>query len=226
MDVLININSLIYRILNSNTTIDWLNNVTASFETTVNSQGWTALDTFVNTLGNSFSVYDAIGGGIERMLDRIRRRKEDKKKEEEDDDDNKEELHEELKSTMEMMSTKLKSIDELMGCFLAVNEVNDKGLTDDDCLMEALKNSTNSEEDDDESSSAENDRILLLAEHEKQKLNPNFDDYDGRLKIQSVKSRVSYNHPNELNNHAVNLASMLHVHSPDRPSTDDVMDRF
>ncbi len=61
--------AVIYNILNSNTSIESLNNLMTSFDKTYNSPGFVALDTFFNLIGNGFDAYDAIGNGIRRVSD-------------------------------------------------------------------------------------------------------------------------------------------------------------
>ncbi len=68
---------LVYRILNANTTVIPWNEVTSSFETLLNSQGWRAVDTLINTLGNSLTVFDALDGAVERSDGRRRNEQED-----------------------------------------------------------------------------------------------------------------------------------------------------
>lgn len=104
----------IYNILNSNTSIESLNNLVASFDTTVSSPGFTALDTFVNTIGNGFAMYDAIGNGIRRVLrfsQRLNEKKEAQQNEEED-------IVHELKSSRDEMAIKLTSIESKFKCRL------------------------------------------------------------------------------------------------------------
>lgn len=79
---LIQMINMVHRVLNANTTIESFNNLTRAFQGTVNSDGWKALDTFVNTVGNSLAVFDVIGGGgsggggngDDRSGDHLRRR--------------------------------------------------------------------------------------------------------------------------------------------------------
>lgn len=203
VDVLINLNSLIYRILNSETTIEWLNNVTASFQTTVNSRGWIALDTFINVLGNSFSIYDAIGGGVKRISDRANA-KEEKKKNEEDKDVQKE-LNDELKSMAEMMNSKLTSINRLLGCFLTISEKdNEYNSVNDDCFTEYLQENDESNEIDTAKEEEE-----FYGALERKKMNNQVSS------VNNANSEDFYSYddrPDELKHYAVNLIyAMLHV---------------
>ena len=115
---LINLSQLTYNILNSNTSIESLNNLTTSFDETVNSPGWTALDTFINTVGNSFATYDAVGNGIQRYIDRSRRKKAKKQDKRDEKEDEEEEIIEEIKSSGDDITSNLASIEMKLKCRL------------------------------------------------------------------------------------------------------------
>ena len=59
-----------YSIVNANTSSDAVNNFFTTFINLFNSNGWVAVDTSINTLGNALASYDAIGGGVERSKNR------------------------------------------------------------------------------------------------------------------------------------------------------------
>ena len=68
---LVNLISILDNTLNSNTTFNSLDRVTAAFNTVNNSYGFIALAAVVNVIGNSAVVFDAIGNALERTRERI-----------------------------------------------------------------------------------------------------------------------------------------------------------
>ena len=56
----------VYNLLNSKTAIQTLNLLTEALTNLFKSDGWIALDFFLNTMGNSFQIYDVIAGMIYR----------------------------------------------------------------------------------------------------------------------------------------------------------------
>lgn len=68
---LVNLFSILSNTLNSNTTFNSLDRVTAAFNTMTNSYGFFALAAVINLLGNTAVVFDAIGNGLERTRERI-----------------------------------------------------------------------------------------------------------------------------------------------------------
>lgn len=95
-----------FTVVNANTSSDAVNNFFTAFINLFNSNGWIAIDTFVNTLGNSLSSYDAIGGGIARLETRKIRKKEA----EEAEDDTKEKMI----ASFDKMNNQLGSINKLL----------------------------------------------------------------------------------------------------------------
>ena len=63
-----------YTVVNANTSSEAINNFFTAFINLFNSNGWVAVDTFVNTLGILLTSYDAIGYGVERNLNRKKRK--------------------------------------------------------------------------------------------------------------------------------------------------------
>ncbi len=105
-------------VLNQNATIKSLNNITAAFDYMIASPGWAALDTFSNTLGNSFSVYDAIGSGVDRTINRHKFKKYEAEKSirEEEMSAMEEGFRYELKSTLKQLKSELEQINEQLAC--------------------------------------------------------------------------------------------------------------
>lgn len=112
--IISNLLALIYNIFNSNTSIESLNNLVTSFDTTVNSPGFIALDTFFNTIENGFDTYDAIGNGIEGVIDLSQKLKEKKEAQHNEEED----IVQEFKSSRDEMATKLTSIESKIKCRL------------------------------------------------------------------------------------------------------------
>ena len=56
----VNFLNAVYNVVNSKTAFNSLNTFTAAYSNLFNSEGWSALDTSINTLGNTFNVYDAL----------------------------------------------------------------------------------------------------------------------------------------------------------------------
>ncbi len=175
----------------------------------MNSHGWIALDTFVNLLGNSFSIYDAIGSGVNRISDRVND-KEEKKKNEEGKDVQKE-LNDELKSMAEMMNSKLSSINRLLGCFLTISDENSESSSgEEDCFTENQQENGESNDID-----ATYDDEEIDGAHKKIKMNS----WDGNKHVPLVldnkesEDLFSYDdRPDEFQHYAVNLIyALLHV---------------
>ena len=85
---LTNFMNLVYRIYNSETNINRLNNLFQTFRTLLNSDGSVAVDRSSNTVGNLFGIYYAIVTGIEHAIARHKDKKEKKDgiSEKQDDD--------------------------------------------------------------------------------------------------------------------------------------------
>lgn len=64
----------LYKLFNGNTTNPNLNSIVSAFVTTFGSPGFSAVNLFMNTLGNSFHIYDAVGQTVQRTEERIRSR--------------------------------------------------------------------------------------------------------------------------------------------------------
>ena len=104
----------VHDVLNQNATIKSLNNITAAFDYMIESPGWAALDTFSNTLGNSFSVFDVISSGVDRSINRHKSKTYEAEKSirEEEMFTMKEGFRDELKSTLKRLKSELKHINE------------------------------------------------------------------------------------------------------------------
>lgn len=75
---LTNFMNLVYRIYNSETNINRLNDLFQTFRTLLNSDGSVAVDRSSNTVGNLFGIYYAIVTGIEHAIARHKDKKEKK----------------------------------------------------------------------------------------------------------------------------------------------------
>ena len=106
---------LIFRILNANTTIVPLNEVTASFDTLLNSQGWRAIDTLINTVGNSLTIYDALDGAVERSEGRRRDR-------EEDSDTSEDDFQEKVTDSLKELVAQMMAINLELKCLSITNK--------------------------------------------------------------------------------------------------------
>ena len=107
-----------YEIVNSNTTSSTWNSFATAFETLFNSQGWVALDTAINTMGNILTVYDASANGIERNRLRIK----EKIKENALPD----EAPEKLQSSVDELNVELTSIKDLIMLFVCDNILSER----------------------------------------------------------------------------------------------------
>ena len=61
---MLNIIHEVYELINSKTAIQFLNLLTEALTNLFKSRGWISLDIFLNTIGNSFKIYDIIAGMI------------------------------------------------------------------------------------------------------------------------------------------------------------------
>ena len=77
-DALVNLLAITYDFINANTTLNAVDEPAAAFNFMGNSYGFNALNNFMNTVANIFTVYDALGGAVERYIVRSRQRKERK----------------------------------------------------------------------------------------------------------------------------------------------------
>ncbi len=64
----------LYKLFNGNTTNPNWNSIASAFVTTFGSNGFSAINLFMNVVGNSFHIYDAVGQKIQRIEERIRSR--------------------------------------------------------------------------------------------------------------------------------------------------------
>jgi len=108
----------IREVLNQNATIKSINNITLAFDNMIISPGWAAIDTFANTFGNSFSVYDAVGGGVERTISRHQKKKEDKENavREEEREELDETFRTDMKNSLERIVGQLSYMNEQLRC--------------------------------------------------------------------------------------------------------------
>ena len=58
--LVVNFFNAVYNVVNSRTPFNALNSFTSAYSNLFNSDGWAAVDTSINTLGNTFNVYEAL----------------------------------------------------------------------------------------------------------------------------------------------------------------------
>lgn len=114
-------------VLNSNSSIKALNNLTFAFEDMISSQGWLALDLFINTMGNSLTVFDVIASTVERVLGKKRMKQEDRDKAIEEMDTSTVDSQDELKQFMQQMVTQFTEVNTRMKCLLEAHAEYAKG---------------------------------------------------------------------------------------------------
>lgn len=110
----------VHDIVNHNSSIQSVNNITSAFEYMVNSPGWKALNTFANTMGALSNVYKAIGNNIGRA-EAIIIAKEEFKQQIRKDDEQKEMdriFYEELRSILDRVVELLMSVNKRLRCRL------------------------------------------------------------------------------------------------------------
>jgi hypothetical protein len=126
-----------YEIVNSNTTSNTWNSFATAFKSLFNSEGWVALDTAINTVGNIFTIYDATGSAIERNRQRVK----DKIKGNAPPD----EAPEKLQSSVDELNVELTSIKDLVMLFVCHNILSER-----DAMTNPLCSDQKEEEEEEE----------------------------------------------------------------------------
>lgn len=103
----VNFLNAVYNVVNSKTTFNALNTFTSAYSNLFNSDGWSAIDTSINTLGNTFNVYDA-------LLERFRNFAKISKPNVDDVDHGDNRELEQLQSSLDSVNDQLISVKELL----------------------------------------------------------------------------------------------------------------
>lgn len=107
VNLVVNFVNAVYNVVNSRTPFNALNTFTSAYTNLFNSDGWSAIDTSINTLGNTFSVYEA-------LLQRFRNFAKLSKPNDEDVDHGDIRELEQLQSSLESVNDQLISVKELL----------------------------------------------------------------------------------------------------------------
>ena len=108
--LVVNFFNAVYNVVNSRTPFNALNSFTSAYSNLFNSDGWAAVDTSINTLGNTFNVYEALLLRFRNFAKLVSKQND----EDVDNGDNNNRELEQLQSSLDSLNDQLINVKELL----------------------------------------------------------------------------------------------------------------